>query len=67
MEHLFHPEARCGAVEQAEQSEVILLTGIAGQLDDRGRAVEHLPAAVEYEMVMRSHEGKGDGQRGAEL
>ena len=35
MEDLLHPKARRGTVEQAEQGEMVILGGIAGQLDDR--------------------------------
>ena len=64
--YLLHPKARRGAVEQAEQGEMIVLGGIAGQLDDWGRTVEDLPAAVEHEVVVGGDEGKGDGQGGTE-
>jgi hypothetical protein len=58
---LLHPKARRGAIEQAEQGEMIVLGGIAGQLDNRGRTVEDLAAAVEHEVVVGGDEGKGDG------
>jgi hypothetical protein len=67
VEYLLHPKARRGAVEQAKQGKMIVLGGVAGQLDDWGRLLEDLPATVEYEVVMRSDEGKGDGERGTEL
>jgi hypothetical protein len=62
VKYLLHPKARGGTVEQAEQSEMIILRGMAGQLDDWRRTVEDLPAAVEYEVVVRGDEGKGDGE-----
>jgi hypothetical protein len=45
---------------------MIILGGLAGQLDNRGRTVEDLAAAVENEVVVGGDEGKGDGEGGAE-
>src|SRR5262249_61011258 len=59
---LFQPKARGRTVEQAEQGEGILLGGMAGQLNDRRRLLEHLPAAVEHEVVMCGDEGKSNGE-----
>src|SRR5882724_6645707 len=64
-EYLFHPKARSGTIEQAEQGEMVVLGSIAGQLDDRSRLLKYLPATVEYEVVVRGDKGKRDGQRGA--
>ena len=63
--HLLHPKTRRGAVEQPEQGEVIVLGGVGGQLDDRGRPIEHLAAAVEHEVVVSRDEGEGDRKRDA--
>ena len=60
VKHLLHPKAGGGAVEQAEQGEMIVLGGIAGQLDNRCRLLEDLPAAVEHEVVVRGDLGKDD-------
>ncbi len=66
-EHLLHPKARRGAVEQTKKGKMIVLGGVAGQLDDRGCLLKHLPAVVEHEVVVCGDEREGDGQRGAKL
>jgi hypothetical protein len=63
---LFHPKAGGGTVQQPEQGEMILLGGMAGQLDDWGGTVEDLPATVKDEVIVRGNEGKGDGEGSAE-
>jgi hypothetical protein len=63
VEHLFHPETGCRAVEQADQGQVIVLCRPRRQLDDRCGSVEHLPAPVEEEVIMGRDEGEGDGER----
>jgi len=40
---------------------MILLGGVAGQLDDRRRLLKDFPAVVEYEVVVRGDEGKSNG------
>ena len=60
VEDLLHPEARRRTVEEPEQSEVVVLSCARRQLDDRGRLLEHLPAAVEHEMVVRGDECEDD-------
>ena len=61
-EHHLHPKARRGAVQVAEQGEVVGFGGVVGQLDDGGGLFEDLAAAVEDEMVVGGDEGEGDGQ-----
>ncbi len=59
VEHLLHPEAGRGAVEQPEHREVIRLRGPRRQLDDRRGLFEHLAAAIQDEVVVGRDEGKG--------
>jgi hypothetical protein len=60
---LLHPEARHRTIKQTEQGEMILLGGMAGQLDDWRRTVEDRPTAVEHEVVVGGDKGKGDAER----
>ena len=46
---------------------MVVLGGVGGQLDDRGRLLEHLAASVEHEVVVRGDKGEGDGQGRAKL
>ena len=56
---LLHPKAGGGAVEQADQGQVIALRRLRRQLDDRRGLLEHLPAPVEDEVVVGGDEGEG--------
>jgi ketosteroid isomerase-like protein len=58
VEHLLRPETGRGAVEQAEQSQVVRLGGGRRQLDDRRGPVEHLAATVEDEVVVVATKAK---------
>src|SRR5262249_49540152 len=66
-EDLSHPETSRGTVEQPEQLEMVLLAGSCWELDERSRAIEHLAAVVEHEVVVRRHEGEDQGKRRAEF
>ncbi len=59
-EGLLHPEACGRAVQVRDKREVVVLRSALRQLNDRRRAVEHLPAAVEDEVVVGSDEGESD-------
>jgi hypothetical protein len=59
---LLQPEARGRAVQHTEESEVVVLGRALRQLDNWGRAVEHLAAAVEDKMIVSGDEGEGDGR-----
>src|SRR5262249_7460130 len=61
VEHLLHPKACSRTVQQAEQGEMVFLSGMVRQLDDWSGTVERLPAAVEHEVVMGGYEGKDEG------
>ena len=50
--HLLQPEARGRTVEHPEQRKMLVLARSLGQLDDRRGLLEHLPAAVEHEVVV---------------
>ena len=59
---LLEPEAGRGGVEHAEQLVVVVFRRIRRQLDHRRRTVEHLPAAIQHEVVVRRHKRKRDQQ-----
>jgi len=61
--HLFHPEAGGGAVEEAEEGEVVVFARLTRQLDHRGRLLKHLPALVQHEIIVRGDFCEHDGQR----
>jgi len=42
---------------------MIVFGGTAGQLDDRGLAIEYLTATIKDKMIMRGHEREGNGPR----
>lgn len=54
------PKARRGAVEKSKEPQMVLFGGIGGQLDDRCRLLEHLPATVQDEVVVRGDLAKDD-------
>src|SRR5699024_8730242 len=60
---LLEPEQGRGRIEHAKQVQVLLFAGPLRQLDHRRGLLEHLPAPVEYEVVVRGDEGEGDNQR----
>src|SRR5690606_19510603 len=59
---LLEPEAGRGRVEDAEELQVLGLCRRLRQLDHRRGLLEHLPAPVQHEVVVRRHEGEGDGK-----
>ena len=59
------PEARGGGIEEAKQAQVFGFRSTCRQLNDRSRTFEHLAAAIEDEVVVRSDVAECDGQRSA--
>ena len=66
MTDLLQPEARGRRVQHPEQRQVLVLARPSGSLITGADLVEHLPASVEHEVVVRRHERKRDRQRCAE-
>src|SRR5258708_4827397 len=60
--HLFYPEAGCGRIQQAEQTQVIILAQILRQNDCGRMAVKNKAAAIKNEMVMSRDKGKDDSK-----
>ena len=60
---LFHPKARGGAVEEAEESEVVVFARLTRQLDYRSRLLKNLSTSGKHEMVVGRDLGKGNLER----
>ena len=56
------PGARRGRVKNTQQRHVLVLSRPFGQFDHRRGAVEHLAAAIKYEVIVGSHESECDRQ-----
>src|SRR5690606_6292800 len=60
--YLLQIETSRRAIEQTEQPKMIVFRSGSRQLDHRRGAVEHLPAAIQHEVIVRRHLAEGDRQ-----